>query len=187
MRAPRLQQGVHYVKIDSSLAAGKTQEILDVLRQPGIIDALRRVPLRSITIGRLCDKLHPAWYDSDTGSVSIDSARKLGVQYGREFRPGTTANMSSATSDKTESMRRSLLQEVAHHIENSIPGVKALVLAGFANLAKRPITRYAAREYKEYFAESLVAYIVERDALAAHDPVGSKMVEQAIALARNPK
>jgi hypothetical protein len=39
----------------------------------------------------------------------------------------------------------------------------------------------------EYFAESFVAYMAERDALAKYDAIGSKMVEQAIVLMRKPK
>ena len=187
MIAPKLQLGVHFRKLDSSLSAEKTQQILGVLRQPGIIDALQRVTLNLLSIRRLGDKQHPAWYHYKTKSIFIDSARKPGVQYGRQFHPGATMNMSGATSDRMESMRRSVLQEVAHHIEDSIPGVKALVLAAFASPSKRPITRYAAQESREYFAESFVAYAVEREVLAAHDPVGSRMVEQAIALARNPE
>jgi hypothetical protein len=184
MMSPSPQKGVHYRKLKSDLSVGKTERIIAALNQPEILAALERNPIESISISRLGNKSHPAWYDSDSKSVSIDSSRKPGVQYGREFQPGVTANMSSATPDKIESMRRSLLQETAHHIENSVPGVAKLMMTAFSDSGKRPITRYAAQEPKEYFAESLVAYVVERDALAKHDPVGSKMVKQAMALMR---
>jgi hypothetical protein len=155
--------------------------------RPEILAALKREPIQLISIGRFGDKQHPGWYDSDAKAVSVDSGRKLGVQFGEEFQPGRTWNMSRATMDKAESMRRSLLQETAHHIETSMPGVRRIVAEAWANPVKKPITGYAGYESAEYFAESFVAYMVERDALAAYDAVGSRMVEQAIALMRKPK
>ena len=187
MAAPEVEQGVHYRKIDSGLSAEKTKEILSALKEPGILDALKREPIRLISIGRFGDKQHPGWYDSNAKSVSVDSARKLGVQFGGEFQSGRTWNMSRATSDKAESMRRSLLQETAHHIESSIPGVKQVIAEAWGNPSRRPITGYAGYEPGEYFAESFVAYMAERDALAKYDAIGSKMVEQAIVLMRKPK
>ena len=77
-------------------------------------------------------------------------------------------------------MRRSLVQEVAHHVEMFIPGIKEVIATAWANPSKRPITAYAAQHSGEYFAESLAAYVVERDALIVYDGVGSRMVEQAV-------
>ena len=158
------------------------QQVLEALNHPAVAHALERMPIEKISIGRLSDKQHLAWYDSHAQSVSINSARRLGVHLGEEFSPGRIWNMSAATRDKVESMRRSLLQETAHHIEASIPGVREAIAKAWANPNKNPITQYAGQEPGEYFAESLVAYIVERDALIGHDPIGVKMVEQAIAL-----
>jgi hypothetical protein len=48
-----------------------------------------------------------------------------------------------------------------------------LIDEAFSNPDKRPITRYAATPgWREYFAESLVAYFVEPEALLKHDPPG---------------
>ncbi len=38
------------------------------------------------------------------------------------------------------------------------------------------------QEPGEYFAESLVAYLAEHEALMGHDAIGVRIVEQAIAL-----
>ena len=181
LRVRRLEQGVHYRKLESELSEEKTAEILAVLEQPEILDALERAPIGTILIARLGDKFHPARYDGDIQRVAINSARKRGVHYGEQFRPGLTWSMSGATWNKAESMRRSLLQEVTHHIEASLPGIERLVSNAWANPAKRPITRYAADNRHEYFAESLLAYLLERNALAMHDPTGTKMIKQAIA------
>ena len=179
--AETIQQGIHYRKLESDISAGKTQQVLGALNHPGIVNALGRVPIEKISISRLGDKQHLAWYDSHAQSVSINSARKLGVHFGEEFSAGRTWNMSAGTRDKVESMRRSLLQETAHHIEASIPGVRETVAEAWANPDKNPITQYARQESGEYFAESLIAYMVERNAFTEHDPIGGKMVEQAIA------
>jgi hypothetical protein len=85
--------------------------------------------------------------------------------------------------DKTESMRRSLMHEVAHHMEWLMPDVQHAINSAWAHPARKPITGYAVRR-REYFAESLVAYHVERDAIVSHDPVDARMVEQAITLMR---
>jgi hypothetical protein len=84
-------------------------------------------------------------------------------------------------------MRRSLLQESAHHLQNVVPGIGDSVNAAFADVAKRPITRYAGTSADEYFAESFVALMVEPEALAEYDPVGDKMVKWVIALMRKYK
>ena len=178
---------MHYHIVRSDLSADKTNQVLAALNHPDILAALERMPIGTITIGRLGDKQHLAWYDEDTRSVAINSARKRGVHFGDVLRPGLTWNMSQATSDKTESIRRSLLQELAHHIEASFPGLTELAHAAFADPAKRPITRYAFEKPGEYLAESLVAYLVERSTFDAYDRVGYKMVEQAIVVMRSQK
>jgi hypothetical protein len=80
--------------------------------------------------------------------------------------------MSAAARDKVESMRRWLLQETAHHIDASIPGVREAIAKAWASPNRNPITQYARRKPGEYFAESLIASIVERDAPIGHDPIG---------------
>jgi hypothetical protein len=74
-----------------------------------------------------------------------------------------------------------MLQEVAHHFENVSQQVKTVIGEGFASSQKRPITRYARFNSKEYFAESLVAYFVEPEAFGAYDPHGSMMMRKALA------
>jgi hypothetical protein len=151
-RLLEVASGVHYRKLESDIPARMCQQVLEALNHPGIAKALQRMPIEKISIGRLGDKQHPAWYDSHAQSVSINSARKLGVHFGEGFSPGRTWNMSAATRDKVESMRRSLLQETAHHIEASIPGVKEAVARAWANPNRNPITQYAGQEPGEYFA-----------------------------------
>jgi hypothetical protein len=57
-----IQLGVHYLRIESDLSAEKTQQILEVLDKPGIIDVLERHPIERITISRLAETKNPAWY-----------------------------------------------------------------------------------------------------------------------------
>ncbi|HXB68374.1 MAG TPA: hypothetical protein VNY05_09025 [Candidatus Acidoferrales bacterium] len=56
---------------------------------------------------------------------------------------------------------------------------------GFDNSSKRPITKYAADAgWREYFAESFVAYFVDPGALENYDPVGSMMVKAVLSEVR---
>ena len=77
--------------------------------------------------------------------------------------------MSGATKDKLESIRRSMLQETAHHLQATIPEIDVAAYEAWNDPGRNPITRYAASDPLEYFAESLAAYFVEREALLNHD------------------
>jgi hypothetical protein len=157
--------------------------VLAVLQRPEILDALENRPLSSISILRLRDPRVSAFYTYDEQSITLNSGRKLGVHFGEEFQAGSSRNMSWATTDKAESMRRAMLHELAHHFEG-FSGAAPLMEAGFANPDRRPITRYAGSEWREYFAESLVAHFVDPGALAKYDPSGSMMVMKVLSAIR---
>ena len=176
---PEIQRGVHYWRLESDLSQAKTKEILAVLQKPEILDALATRPVKEILIRRLSEKNVSAVYDYRSESITVNSARKPGIHFGGSFQPGSSRSMSWATTNKIESMRRALLQELAHHFEG-FGEAKALMEAGFAKPDKRPITRYAGTEWREYFAESFVAHFVEPGALAKYDPNGSMMVEKVL-------
>jgi hypothetical protein len=102
--------------LESDLSQAKTKQVLAVLQKPEILDALKRRPIKEIIIRRLADRTTSAFYVYEDQSITVNSARKLGVHFGEEFRPGVTINMSAATTDKMESTRRALLQEIAHRV-----------------------------------------------------------------------
>jgi len=183
----KAKQGVHYKLVTSELSRERTGAVLAALDRRELLEILEANPIERITIRRAGAKQISGEYDWRHKAATINSARKIGIHYGAEFLPRISYSMSAATSDKLESMRRSLLQEVAHHFENSVAAVSSIVRAAFANPSKSPITRYARTSAEEYFAESFVAHIVDPNALAAYDPAGSRMVEQVLALTRNPR
>jgi hypothetical protein len=180
----KLELSLHYGSLRSDLSREHTREVLRVLDRPEILDALKRNKIVSITLERLPEKSQSAYYDFSQKSVTVNTARKLGTHFGEEWKPGQTGNMSAATKDKVESTRRALLQEIAHHFENGNTEVAGLRDAAFGDPRKRPITRYAATDASEYLAESFVAYLVDPEALATYDPVGSMMVEKVLSAAR---
>jgi hypothetical protein len=180
------EQGIHYKAISSDLSQQKTGEMLSVLNRRDILQILKLNPIEKIRIARSGGKQISGEYHWRDKTIFINSARKLGVQYGAAFRPGESYSMSAATSDRLESLRRTLLQETGHHIENSLPAHK-IIQAAFASSGRSPITQYAAVNSEEYFAESFVAHLVVPKALAEYDPIGGKMVEQVLALMRNPQ
>jgi len=182
----KLERPLPYGSLRSDLSQERTREILRVLDRPEILDALKRNKIMSIVLERLPEKSQSAYYDFAQKSITVNTARKLGIYFGEEWRPGRTGNMSAATKDKAESTRRALLQEIAHHFENGNTEVVRLRDAAFRDPRKRPITRYAAADAGEYWAESFVAYMVDPDALATYDPVGSMMVKKVLSAARRP-
>jgi hypothetical protein len=176
-----IKAGVHFRRVESDMSREDTRRILRVLERPEILRALQQMPIRQILICRLPEQGTSGVYSYDDRTVTLNSARKMGVHFGETFRPGSTGNMSAATTNKLESLRRSLLHELAHHFEWMGEAGK-LISDAFSNPGKRPITRYAATpNWREYFAESLVAYFVEPEALLKHDPTGSMMVKAVLA------
>jgi hypothetical protein len=172
-----ISQGRHQ---NARIAQGHRQR---PLQNPEILDALSRRPIQEIIIRRLAEKSTSAFYQYDDQSITVNSARKLGVHFGGSFRPGYSRSMSWATTDKIESLRRAMLHELAHHFEG-FTEAKALMEEGFERPDKRPITRYAGTEWGEYFAESFVAHFVEPSALAKYDPNGSMMVMKVLSAVR---
>lgn len=174
------KRGVHYGRLESDLSRDTTSQILQVLERPDILSALRRNRVGSIAFRRLDEKSHSAYYDYSLKAITVNTARKPGVHFGERFEPGKTGNMSAATTDKLESMRRALLQELAHHFENGNWKVQAIRDAAFGDPQRRPITRYGRQDATEYLAESLVVYIAEPEALFRHDPIGSMMIRKVL-------
>src|ERR1035437_6208325 len=123
------------------------------------------------------------WLTYEERSIALNSGRKRGVHFGGEFQPGSSRNMSWATTDGVESIRRAPFHQVAPHFE-AFDEAASLMQAGFASPGKRSITRYAGTGWREYFAESFIAHFVEPDALPRHDPNGSMMVRKVLAATR---
>lgn len=180
-----VEKGGQYRELQNSgLSKDKAQEVLSVLGRPEIADILRQRPIRRISIERSSVQGFGGVYDDRTKQITLNSVRRRGVNYGEAFVPGRTGNMSAATDNPMESLQRTLLQELAHHLEDTEPRIVAISDEAFYDLARRPITSYAVTPRKEYLAESFVAYMVERNALSTYDPVGFKMVEKVLAVLR---
>jgi hypothetical protein len=169
--------------LESDLSPAKTKQVLGVPQTPEILEVLERRPLSSISILRLRDPRISAFYVHAEESITLNSGRKLGVHFGGKFLAGASRNMSWATMDRIESLRRAMLHELAHHLEG-FPEARTLMELGFRRPDKRPITRYAGTEWREYFAESFVAHFVEPRALAEYDPSGSTMVMEILSAIR---
>src|SRR5664280_2525536 len=95
-----------YWRLESDLSQAKTDQVLAVLHRPEILDPLEKMPLSSISILRLRDPRISAFYTYEERSIALNSGRKRGVHFGGEFQPGSSRNMSWATTDGIESIRR---------------------------------------------------------------------------------
>jgi hypothetical protein len=125
----KAKPGIHYKAVDSELARERTGEVLSALNRREILQVLETNPIENIAIRRTGDKQISGEYDWRRRTIVLNAARKMGIHYGADFRPGSSYSMSSATSDRMDSLRRSLLQETAHHVENSLVGVSEIVRA----------------------------------------------------------
>jgi hypothetical protein len=120
-------------------------------------------------------------YNSQVKKVQVNTIRRKGHNYGEAFSPGNSISMSWGTENKIESMRRSLLHEVAHH-QHEAGGdeIEEIGRVAFTDNRSRPITRYARSRWDEYIAETWVAHNVERKTLEEFDPVGCQMIENIL-------
>ena len=178
-------EGKHFKSLRSNLSKAKTEAVLSVLDGSPILDTLAKHPIQEIEFLRTPERGWNGAYDHEARTIQINTIRRWGNGFGEAFVPGKSFSIASATGDKLESMRRSLLQETAHHMQEvGGKAVSDIARAAFNNAARRPITRYAERPWFEYLAESWSACNVEREALRSYDPVGYKMVEDVLAVLR---
>ncbi len=178
----RVREGVHYGTVHSDLSDVQTGRVLSALDGSPALGILSEHKIESIAI--TCD-LPKDWkglYDYRAGgTVQVNSIRRRGYHYGELFVPGASSQISVATDDKFESMRRVLLHETAHH-RQSVGGdaVSRILDRAWGDSAKRSITKYASKLSGEYLAETWVAFHTHWSQLRSYDPVGCKMIEDVL-------
>lgn len=157
--------------------------ILDGLAQDDL-KLLQKRPLESIRIAE--EVKHDGTpvnglYNLGTQRLSVASKRGSHT-YGQTFVPGQSWSVSSTAPSSLEASRRTLVHELGHHAHGSLgaDGDK-VVRAAFLN-AQTPISKYAATNRYEYFAESFAAYRYFPEQLKRHDPNGYAMVVDVLRL-----
>jgi hypothetical protein len=104
-------------------------------------------------------------------AANLDSSH-----FGDEFVPHEAWGVSDTRATSIEASQAVLLHEFGHKLSNSIDSdtVKEAFSSG------KPITQYGTTSPREYFAESYSCYRVDRDMLEKHDPVGFRMISNAV-------
>lgn len=186
-------EGVHFKSFKSN-ASKKTQAAaLEAFAETGLLPYLERYPLNELTLNRTAGRNASGHYAPGHKELAAAAVRKAAT-FGQQLEPGKTWAISTAAETAIEATKRTLVHETAHHIhfQNSKAGdgfrlpdrdpVDRVISKAFANPDKKPISKYANHNYREYFAESFTAYKYHRAELREHDPVGFTMVEEVLTL-----
>jgi hypothetical protein len=85
---------------------------------------LARHPLRLVSFERFEGRNVNGSYLHGRAELRVNTIRRWGRNFGETFLPGRNRSMSAAAGDNIESMRRSLIHETAHHVqEPAVPSV----------------------------------------------------------------
>jgi len=181
--AGSIVEGKHFKKFSSrGVTPAEQSKILEAARKARLVDFLEKRPLSELFLApRVSDEygvLGAYW----------PALQRLGVRtklppgsLGQVFEPGKSFAVSLAGTDKVDSMRRTFVHELGHHVHRTSEQADKIIQAAFFNV-KSPITEYAGVNRAEYFAESFAAYTFHRGALRKHDPVGYRMVREVLTL-----
>jgi hypothetical protein len=198
--------GVHYKELVNTSV--RTTEGVRALAHEAIerVDAegfLKREPLDAITFA---DQLDNAFGEYDRG----EKQRRINIQakrpadsYGDRLVPfnenprEATWSMSRTAATAEGAILRTLVHELSHHLHLGLhvgharsslgklaDDVDALIIEGYDRAAavRRAITGLATIDPIEYWTETHVAYIFERERLRQFDPTGLEMVRRVRAL-----
>lgn len=190
----QMREGVHVKKVvvGKKVAPDEADRLLASVKQPELLSFLEQQPLSELSFVQLAKigrKKVFGWYQPSSQAMAL-SGEQAHDFYGKKgpLEPGKTWNLVDAAPTKAKAVEATFLHELGHHIHThdrpSTEGRKkadAIIKAAFAKSAS-PLTRYAATDHEEYFAESFAAYYLHRAVLKAHDPVGFAMVEDVLRL-----
>ena len=174
------------------LPKSQTKAILSLVEKSPIVNAtLKAHPLGHVVIhpmhseasanGKYTHKKPPP--DSEKLALARIEISTDAASASQSFKPkplkfGTSMkSISQAGKTPEERMRATFAHEIGHHLQfasDSYEDAKVAFRKG------KPVTRYAAKNPREYFAESYASYVLHRDAFKAYDPIGHAMIERAL-------
>jgi SPP1 gp7 family putative phage head morphogenesis protein len=176
-------EGVHFKKLTSNAPKKAQAKALKALEEKQLLPYLERAPLEELILNTSAGKRGVnGWYEPGRQRLAAGLTRKAGSFNGL-FEPGRSWSMSASSATADEAIQRTLVHEVAHHVHGKGKSdVDDAIRNAFKSPARKAITRYAAYNHSEYFAESFTAYKYQRAELREHDPVGFAMVEEVLRL-----
>ncbi len=180
-KAPQLEEGKHIAKVTSQAAPEVRISLLESISDAETLAILEQTPLERLEIKKRVGKDSNGRYMPFTRTLALTVNRQE-RSFGQDFVPGKSWSISSVTKTKEEAIVATFRHELGHHVhmfDGPASATDTIVEQAFLR-AKTPITKYAAQDRHEYFAESYAAYHLRKEALEAHDPIGFKMVEDVL-------
>jgi len=184
-----IEKGVHAKELEliSTSEDLKNSILADI--DPGILDYLKRKPLKKLTLQPFIETdkgLKAAGLTYRSGEMKI--ASQVVQQPAKKFAAQQMWNVAEGAKTPLEAAKRTVIHEIGHWFHYSGGEKVTKLIKGswdtfddtFQEGKAKPITRYAETTPHEYFAESFSAYVFEREALKAFDPIGYKMVEDVL-------
>jgi hypothetical protein len=190
-----MKKGIHYFSLYSELDDQSTHFVLDAVWESSLLDLLERYPLGRLELVQemntgdpILDSLIDGYTLSpeytDYPSITIRVVRKIpkGKETLSHHRAGYVPNVDLIDTPLNY-MRGILIHELGHHlIYQNQTLLSDHLRSAFARA--KPISRYAAENWEEYFCESLVAWVYHSDILKQYDGVGHQMVGDVLAILR---
>lgn len=184
-------KGVHIAALSSAVGAETSSAVLGVLDQHSLLPFLEKHPLTEVSISGsslrgnengLYRALMGREGEASTAPRIFVRGPLPAARYGQEFTAGQNFSMTESAKTEKEAMQRVLLHEYAHHVQFSVTDSKLndLIHKTYISAKTKPITRYAATDPGEYFAETFTAYFTMSAELKAYDPAGFKLVKAVL-------
>ncbi len=173
-------------RLISPLKQAETQILVSVLESTGLILFLLKFPLASIEFVRELtdDDGNPinGQYDFKLQTIQVGLHRSNNRDYGQIYEKLKFWSISCLALTAQQAVQRTLVHEVGHHIYNFLLKYHldlfhhtTLMPSSFA------LGHYGLKNTREYFAESLTAFIFQRTELFIDDSRGYAMIQMVLA------
>ena len=188
--ARTLKEGVHVGKIIPGPASPQlVTEVLSVTHRAELAGALRAEPLGSVRFveqtGISDNKGRPilAYYARREKAIVVP----ITAAHGERLRPARTQALFRTGRSNQQALQMMFMHETGHHLLERFPEILRLAEAGHSETGV-PITVLAASGGpREYFSESLAAFLFHGNVLREVDPIGYAMVEDMYRILKGVK
>jgi hypothetical protein len=158
-------------------------QITEIFKRIGVAGWLEQNPFSSLEFSRVVvneGEEVGGWYDYAKKSAAI-ALTKAQDEYGKECVWGRISKLSAAATTPEEAVQRTLVHELGHHIHKKLGEVDPEQFLG-THITPRSNSgsRYGMVNPREYFAETLVAYVFHRTELYVDDQLGYGMMARAL-------
>ncbi len=184
-RGPALEPGKHVLATQGSRGSKKAlKEVYAGVGEaaPWLLPFLERVPLVNLKFGPM-RRANGTYGQSRIQLRSDREAKSLSPLV-----PGKSFSMSTTAPTKEQAMVRTFIHELAHHVhlfdflQATEEGrrVDDLIRRAYRQRRSKSITEYGRTNDREFWAESMTAYVFAKAELEAQDPDAVDFVESVL-------